>query len=69
MERAVGRDLPAGDYETIAGLVIAEHGSLPEVGTSVIVLLPGDPGDLALTETPDPVWMRIWKKSTSSFPA
>ncbi|WP_206155769.1 hemolysin family protein [Cellulomonas taurus] len=59
VERAVGRDLPAGDYETIAGLVIAEHGSLPEVGTSVVVLLPGDPGDLALTETPDPVWMRV----------
>lgn len=59
VERAVGRDLPAGDYETIGGLVIAEHGALPEVGTSVVVLLPGDPGDLALTEEPDPVWMRV----------
>lgn len=59
VERAVGRDLPTGDYETIGGLVIAEHGALPEVGTSVVVLLPGDPGDLALTEEPDPVWMRV----------
>lgn len=59
VERAVGRDLPTGDYETIGGLVIAEHGALPEAGTSVIVLLPGDPGDLALSEAPDPVWMRV----------
>ena len=27
-----GGDLPRGDYETIAGLVIAEHGALPDVG-------------------------------------
>ncbi|GIG24841.1 hemolysin family protein [Cellulomonas denverensis] len=59
VERAIGRDLPAGDYETIGGLVIAEHGALPEAGTSVIILLPGDPGDLALSEEPDPVWMRV----------
>ncbi|WP_136518308.1 MULTISPECIES: hemolysin family protein [Cellulomonas] len=59
VERAVGRDLPRGDHETIGGLVIAAHGSLPELGASVVVLLPGDPGDLALAGTPDPVWMRV----------
>ncbi|MET0434334.1 MAG: hemolysin family protein [Cellulomonas sp.] len=59
VERAVGRDLPAGDWETIGGLVIAAHGSLPPAGTSVVVLLPGDPGELAHAGEPDPVWMRV----------
>ena len=59
VERAIGRDLPAGDYETIAGLVIAAHGALPAAGDSVVVLLPGDPGDLALAGEPDPVWLRV----------
>src|SRR5699024_5285683 len=47
VERAVGHDLPRGDWETIAGLVIAVHGALPEAGASVVVLLPPDPADLA----------------------
>ena len=59
VERAVGRDLPAGDWETIGGLVIAAHGSLPPAGTSVVLLLPDDPGDLAHAGEPDPVWMRV----------
>ena len=59
VERAVGRDLPRGDFETIGGLVISVHGELPEAGTSVVVLLPGDPGELALAGDPDPVWMRV----------
>lgn len=59
VERAVGRDLPVGDWETIGGLVIAAHGSLPDAGTSVVVLLPDDPGELAHAGEPDPVWMRV----------
>lgn len=59
VERAVGRDLPAGDWETIGGLVIAAHGSLPAAGTSVVLLLPDDPGELAHAGDPDPVWMRV----------
>jgi len=59
VERAVGRDLPTGDWETIGGLVIAAHGSLPPAGTSVVLLLPGDPGELAHAGEPDPVWMRV----------
>ncbi|GIG37795.1 hemolysin family protein [Cellulomonas pakistanensis] len=59
VERAVGRDLPAGDWETIGGLVIAAHGSLPPAGTSVVLLLPGDPGELAHAGDPEPVWMRV----------
>jgi CBS domain containing-hemolysin-like protein len=46
VERALGVDLPRGDYETIAGLVIAEHGGLPEPGTELAVELPPDPGEL-----------------------
>ncbi|SNS75865.1 Hemolysin, contains CBS domains [Geodermatophilus pulveris] len=47
VERAIGTDLPRGDYETVAGLVIAAHGGLPEAGTRLQVELPPDPGDLA----------------------
>ncbi|MEZ0492381.1 hemolysin family protein [Kineococcus sp. TBRC 1896] len=46
VERSLGVDLPRGDYETIAGLVIAAHGGLPEKGTELDVELPPDPGEL-----------------------
>ena len=45
-ERAVGHDLPRGDYETVAGLLIAHHGTLPRAGDTVDVELPSDPADL-----------------------
>ena len=57
VERALDHDLPRGDYETIAGLVIAEHGSLPEVGTVVRLPLPLDPADLAEASEPEVLWM------------
>ncbi|RBY89799.1 hemolysin family protein [Blastococcus sp. TF02A-26] len=47
VERALGTDLPRGDYETVSGLVIAAHGGLPEEGTTIEVELPPDPGLLA----------------------
>ncbi|MBU5423183.1 hemolysin family protein [Cellulomonas hominis] len=59
VERAIGRDLPRGDHETIGGLAIAAHGALPPAGASVVVLLPDDPGELAHAGEPDPVWLRI----------
>jgi CBS domain containing-hemolysin-like protein len=46
VERALAVDLPRGSYETIAGLVIAATGTLPEPGTRLTVELPPDPGDL-----------------------
>ncbi len=52
VERTVGHELPEGDYETIAGLVIAAHGALPDVGDVVTVSLPFDPALLALPEAP-----------------
>jgi CBS domain containing-hemolysin-like protein len=56
VERSVGRDLPEGDHETIAGLAIAVHGSLPTAGDVVDVALPADPADLLATEPhPDEV--------------
>jgi CBS domain containing-hemolysin-like protein len=47
VERALGTDLPRGDYETVSGLVIAAHGGLPEEGTTLEVELPPDPALLA----------------------
>ncbi|MEE4023844.1 hemolysin family protein [Gordonia sp. PKS22-38] len=43
VSRVIGRDLPEGDHETVAGLVMAEFGGLPEVGDSVEVELADDP--------------------------
>ncbi|MFD6175475.1 MULTISPECIES: hemolysin family protein [unclassified Isoptericola] len=55
-ERALGHDLPRGDHETLAGLLIAQLGSLPRAGDAVTVELPPDPADLAHDE---PVSRRI----------
>ena len=50
VERAVGHRLPQGDFETIAGLVIAETGDLPEEGRVVTVGLPADPAEVVSDE-------------------
>ncbi|WP_344159256.1 hemolysin family protein [Nocardiopsis rhodophaea] len=50
VERAIGHNLPAGDYETAAGMVIAELGALPAEGQRVRIDLPDDPADLVLDE-------------------
>nr|WP_240188557.1 hemolysin family protein [Nakamurella flavida] len=52
VERAVGVDLPRGDYETIAGLAIAAHGGLLETGDRLQVELPVDPADLVHNDEP-----------------
>lgn len=52
VERAVGHDLPRGDYETIAGLLIAARGELPAVGDTVTVELPIDGADLVEDNPP-----------------
>ncbi len=52
VERSLGVDLPRGPYETIAGLIIAACGSLPEPGTALTVDLPPDPGDLVHDDEP-----------------
>jgi CBS domain containing-hemolysin-like protein len=46
MHRAIGYELPVGDFETVAGLIIAQRGGLPVAGETVQVALPDDPADL-----------------------
>ena len=43
-ERLLGHDLPQGDYQTLAGLVLAELQRLPLPGDAVTVVLPAPPG-------------------------
>lgn len=50
VERAIGYDLPRGDVETIAGMLIAELGALPNEGDTVNVDLPVDPAELVHDE-------------------
>jgi CBS domain containing-hemolysin-like protein len=50
--RTLGHHIPRGDYETLAGLVIAEFGGLPAVGDGVEIPLDPDPAELAMGSTP-----------------
>lgn len=50
-ERALGHRLPEGDYETVAGLVIATAGELPDIGQTVTLELPDDPSE-AISDEP-----------------
>lgn len=59
VERAIGHDLPRGDYETIAGLVIAQLGELPDEGAVIDVVLDPNPADLIHEEEPQPRQVRI----------
>ncbi|WP_300345530.1 hemolysin family protein [Nesterenkonia sp.] len=52
VERTIGYDLPHGDYETLAGLLISQEGGLPDVGQQLVVDLPADPADYAETDPP-----------------
>ncbi|TCK35447.1 CBS domain containing-hemolysin-like protein [Leucobacter luti] len=45
VERLIGHDLPPHDAETIAGLVVSEHGDLLPVGSSVRIELPEKPSE------------------------
>ncbi|UAW96861.1 HlyC/CorC family transporter [Halopseudomonas nanhaiensis] len=50
VRRTIGHDLPPGDVETIAGMLIAQLGALPREGDTVIVDLPVDPAELVADE-------------------
>ncbi len=45
VERLIGHDLADDEAETIAGLLIREHGDLPTVGTTLRIDLPEKPGE------------------------
>ncbi|MDX1874995.1 hemolysin family protein [Mycolicibacterium sp. 120266] len=50
--RTVGHDLPEGDYETLAGLLIAEFGGLPAAGARISVDLGVEPAGLIADHPP-----------------
>lgn len=50
VRRTIGYDLPPGDAETIAGMLIAEVGALPDEGDTVTIDLPIDPAELVADE-------------------
>ncbi|AHC25270.1 MULTISPECIES: hemolysin family protein [Mycobacteriaceae] len=52
LSRVIGHDLPEGDYETLAGLLIAEFGGLPGVGDAVSVDLGVEPAELVADHPP-----------------
>lgn len=54
VERATGIDLPEGDYDTVAGLVVAELGRLADAG-DVVTVQPLHTGDRHLTA----VWLDV----------
>ncbi|WP_415844922.1 hemolysin family protein [Stutzerimonas zhaodongensis] len=56
VRRVIGHDLPRGDVETVAGMLIAELGALPGEGDTVSVDLPIDPAELV---SDNPVMYRL----------
>jgi CBS domain containing-hemolysin-like protein len=59
VERALGVDLPRGDYETVSGLVIAQHGGLPQDGTNLVIELPPDPAALIHDDRATPRLLQV----------
>lgn len=50
VERALGHQLPHGDFETIAGLTIAAHRELPAEGETITVGLPVEPREFVASD-------------------
>lgn len=46
VERMIGHDLPAGDYQTISGLIITDLRRLPDPGDTITIDLPRHSGTL-----------------------
>ena len=58
VERALGHDIPDGDYETISGLLMSQEGGLLDEGQHVRIELPTDPSDFS-DESPARRWLDI----------
>jgi CBS domain containing-hemolysin-like protein len=52
VERAIGRELPRGDYETLAGLLITDGRKLPAVGDTLRIALPAVAAELVEDDPP-----------------
>lgn len=61
VQRLIGRPMPAGDYETLAGLAIARCGGFPRVGHRIEVPLPSDPATSDGSERPvsTTLWLTV----------
>ena len=61
VERLIGHDLPEGDYETVAGLVMSELQRLPGLGDTVEITLPKPQGTPrpTVTVTVDEIARRV----------
>lgn len=59
LERAIGLELPTGEYETVSGLVIHQLGDLPAVGELIDLKLDPTPAQLTLDENATPKHVRI----------
>ena len=69
VSRAIGHDLPEGDYETIAGLVIATFVGLPDVGDTVTIPLEPDPSELLLPNASIPEVVATVRRVDRHVPA
>ncbi|PTL38403.1 hemolysin family protein [Alkalicoccus saliphilus] len=49
-EREIGHHMPRGDFETVAGMLIAHCGTLPALNETIRIELPEDPADLVHVE-------------------
>ena len=58
-ERTLSVDLPPGDYETVAGLIISHYDGLPEPGETVLIALPRDPAGLAQGDEAGPQHLQV----------
>ena len=57
-ERVIGRELPRGDFETLAGLLIAHGGDLPALGDTVTLELPHEAADMVGGDL-QPRWVQV----------